>query len=172
MTTTDNTPHGEEQANTDASNEEVNNTADTNEEVTETKQETDWKSEARKWEARAKENVELAKKWKEHEDSFKTEEQKRIEELEAYKREVDAQKLEAVKYKLAAEKGLTPEALQLLDGNTEEELVSKADAIVALLSVNGTNNSPKPVSTQGKGNTTDEGDVDTLKAFFQDNLFN
>lgn len=170
MTTTDTTPHGEEEQATETSNEVTE--ANVTEEAAEIKQETDWKAEARKWEARAKENVELAKKWKEHEDSFKTEEQKRIEELEAFKREAEAQKLEAYKYKLASEKGLNAAALQLLDGNTEEELVSKADAIVALLSVNDTNNSPKPVSTQGKGNTIEEGDVDTLKAFFQENLFN
>lgn len=170
MTTTDATPHGEEQVNEveETSTEVTNSTenADT------AKPETDWKAEARKWEARAKENIDLAKKWKEHEDSFKTEEQKRLEELEAYKREVEANKLETVKYKLAAEKGLSPEALQLLDGNTEEELNSKADILLALLSVTGTNNSPKPVSTQGLGNTNQEESGDTLKNFFQENLFN
>lgn len=160
-------PQGTDAELTDASVEETSTT-----ETPELSWEDEKKkiiAESRKWEARAKENVALATKWKEHEDSFKTEEQKRLEELEAYKREKVAAELETLRYKVATEKNIPSSAIALLNGTNEEEIISKAEAIVSLLSAQ--TKSPAPVTTQGKGNSQQEVSGDTLKDFFEENLF-
>jgi hypothetical protein len=133
-------------------------------------EETNWKAEARKWEARAKENYALANKWKEYEDSSKTEEQKRIEELEAYRKEAEVNKLEALRYKIATEKNIPTSALTLLEGTTEEELVAKADALAALISAQP--KTPAPNQNQGKGNKDEVVSGSSLANFFEQNLFN
>lgn len=102
---------------------------------------TDWKTEARKWEQRAKDNLakvtELspaAARLAEIEESNKTADQKateRFEALEKSDREKDAaltereQKL--MRYEVAAAKGLDLKAALRLQGSTKEELEADAD---------------------------------------------
>lgn len=104
-------------------------------------QETDWKTEARKWEQRAKENLakvnELspaAARLAEIEESNKTAEQKTAERVAALE-EADRSKdatitgLEAklIRYEVAASKGLDLKAALRLQGSTREEIEADAD---------------------------------------------
>ncbi len=91
---------------------------------------TDWKAEARKWETRAKENREaLEARQKEIEDSQKTAEQKAAEASA----DATSARLEALRYKVAAEKGLTLSLAARLTGSTKEELEADADTLMALI---------------------------------------
>jgi len=57
-------------------------------------EETDWKSEARKWESRAKLNVDAADRWREYESSLKSEDEKRAERLVEVEKELEAERAE------------------------------------------------------------------------------
>lgn len=91
-------------------------------------QETDWKAEARKWEARAKENTEAAKRLSEIEEANKTEAQKAAERLTALERENEALKTSSLRAEVAAAKGVP---LALLTGASREELEAQAEALIA-----------------------------------------
>lgn len=102
---------------------------------------TDWKTEARKWEQRAKDNLakvtELspaAARLAEIEESNKTADQKaaeRFEALEKSDREKDAalaeREAKLLRYEVAAAKGLDLKAALRLQGSTKEELEADAD---------------------------------------------
>ena len=91
---------------------------------------TDWKAEARKWETRAKENREaLEARQKEIEDSQKTAEQKAAEASA----DATSARLEALRYKVAAEKGLSLSLAARLTGSTKEELEADADTLMAII---------------------------------------
>ncbi len=98
---------------------------------------TDWKSEARKWEKRAKENAEKADKWDEREKDAPTLEnlQKQVESLKA---EAKAAKAEAEHRTLLANvSAATGVPTSLLKGDTEEELKASAEAIAAFAKTSG-----------------------------------
>jgi len=121
--------------------------------------ETDWKSEARKWERRAKESVrfkELADKWLEYEKSQKPENERIAEELATLKQEAQSAKMALLRYEVARQKDVPISAAKLLTGETREELEEAADSLLELIA-NQSKSSPKPDSTQGqpvKGGTT------------------
>lgn len=97
--------------------------------------ETDWKAEARKWENRAKENLEkatsnetAAQRLAEIEEANQTEAEKvaaRLAAVEARNAELETQ---AVRTEVALEKGVP---VALLTGSTKEELEAAADALIA-----------------------------------------
>ena len=90
--------------------------------------ETDWKAEARKWEARAKDNTNAAARLAEIEESAKTDLQRARDEAERAKAEAAAAKVEAMRAKVANAKGI-PE--DLLTGTTQEDLEASADKLLA-----------------------------------------
>lgn len=96
----------------------------------------DWKKEARKWETRAKEASafkEQADKWREYENNQKSEHEKLAEELARAKEEASQASTELLRLKIASEKGITGDALELLTGSTQEELEAKADKLLSLI---------------------------------------
>lgn len=95
--------------------------------------EPDYKALAEKWEKFAKKNLEDAKAWREYEESQKTVEEKRAEELELLKTELAQERSAKLRFEIAADRGITGDALKLLDGNTREEIEEKADALLALI---------------------------------------
>ena len=97
----------------------------------EPKPETDWKAEAKKWELRAKENKTAAERLTTLEDSQKTEAQKLTDRAESAERERDEIRTESLRFRIAAEKGLTPKQASRLRGTTEEELTADADDLLA-----------------------------------------
>lgn len=115
--------------------------------------EIDWKAQARKWEARAKEahaDKELADKWREYEQSQKSDHEKLAEELERAKVEAANASAELVRLKVAAEKGIPADALDLLPGSSREELEAAADKLLSLIADQSKPKTPKPDENQGK----------------------
>lgn len=94
---------------------------------------TDWKAEARKWEARAKENRSAAAELQQLKDAEKTELQRAAEKVAAAQREAEAAKAEAARLRIAAKHGISEEYLDLLTGDDEEELEAKAKKLAALV---------------------------------------
>ena len=95
----------------------------------EAKAETDWKAEARKHETRAKENAAKAKQLDELMESQKTETQKLAERAAIAEKERDEARLDALRSKVGAAKRLPADVVDLLKGDTEEELVAHADRL-------------------------------------------
>jgi hypothetical protein len=87
---------------------------------------TRWKGEARKWERRAKENADKAKKYDEVEAKGKSAED-RLADLE---KKGAAASAEAIRLRVAMRKGLTETQAKRLVGTTEEELEADADELL------------------------------------------
>jgi hypothetical protein len=112
---------------------------------------TDWKAEARKWEARAKAakaDSDDALKWREYEASLKPAQERLAEELAAAKAQADSATAQLLRYEVAAEKGITGEATALLKGNTRDELEAEADILLKLIA--SQSKTPRPDANQGK----------------------
>jgi len=99
-----------------------------------TEEGTDWKSQARKWEQRAKENLaaakandDAAKRLAEIEEANKTEAEKTAERLAAAEKRAAELEAKALKAEVAAAKGVP---VSLLTGSTQEELEAAADALI------------------------------------------
>lgn len=101
---------------------------------------TDWKAEARKWEARAKENAPAAQRLAEIEESNKTELQKAQDRATAAEKVASDARAEALRSKIAGTKGIPEE---LLTGSTQEELEASADKLLAF---RGEQPKPEPVT--------------------------
>jgi hypothetical protein len=112
--------------------------------------ETDWKSEARKWESRAKADHELAQKWREYEDTQKSEHEKLADELARERAEAAQAKAELLRLRIASERGITGDATKLLKGSTQEELEAEADLLLSLIADQSKPKAPKPDENQGK----------------------
>lgn len=97
---------------------------------------TDWKSEARKWEARAKENKEAADALAALEEAKKTEEQKLQERLIAAEKLASQSAAEALRFKVLANAGIPEEYQDLVVGSTEEDLTAAASKVKALVAAN------------------------------------
>lgn len=98
---------------------------------------TDWKAEARKWESRAKSNfAELEKLRASDDDSGSTidELRRKNEELED---RINGFVLEGVKREVAAECGLSGDAVAFLHGDGREALVESAKALKGLIDHSG-----------------------------------
>lgn len=139
-------------------NEIANNTPeDTNPEIApeepQGKPEIDWKSEARKWENRAKASKadsEDAAKWREYEASLKPAQERLAEELAATKAEADEARAALLRYEIANAKGITGDATKLLKGKTAEELEAEADLLLSLIATQSKPKTPLPDENQGK----------------------
>lgn len=124
--------------------------------------EIDWKAQARKWEARAKDaqaDRELAAKWREYEASQKSEYEKLSEELAAAKAVADQATSKLVRYEVAANKGIPADAIDLLSGSNQEELEAAAEKLLALISDQSKPKSPRPDELQGKPATGNIGQL-------------
>lgn len=104
---------------------------------------TDWKAEARKWEARAKENKSAAEKLQELEDAKKSEIQKAQEVAHAAQAELAATRAEATRLRVAAKHGIGEDHLDLLSGDDEEELEAKASKLASLIKTTTEEHAPR-----------------------------
>lgn len=91
----------------------------------------DWKAEARKWERRAKENMEAARRLREAEEAEKTELQKMAERAEAAEKRAAEAEGRLLRLEVAQAKGLTAAQARRLQGATREELEADADDLLA-----------------------------------------
>jgi len=105
------------------------------------KDETDWKAEARKWEARSKENSTAAARLAEIEEASKTEAQKQAEALAAAQAKVkDYEAKEQIagwKAEVSKDTGVPATALA---GSTKEEIEAHAKVLKELIAPVGPNN--------------------------------
>lgn len=119
--------------------------------------EVDWKAEARKWESRAKADHEAAKRWREFEQSQKSDVEKMADELARFKAEASEASTKLLKFEVASQKGIPAEALDLLHGSSREDLEAAADKLLSLIADQSKPSTPKPDVNQGKpatGGTT------------------
>jgi len=155
--------------NAEATNEEI--TSPVNEEnAAEQPTEIDWKKEARKWEARAKsakEDKELADKWREYELSQKSTEEQLAARLAEYESREKEASTKLMRLELASEKGVNPELIAHLKGETREELEEAIDVLLSLTAESvKTKPNIKPNPEQGKPVDEAAGQItsrDTLK---------
>jgi hypothetical protein len=115
--------------------------------------EVDWKAQARKWEARAKDaqaDRELAAKWREYEENQKSDHEKLADELARAKAEASQASTELMRLKVASEKGIPADALALLNGSSREELEHAADTLLSLIADQSKPKTPLPDENQGK----------------------
>jgi ATP/maltotriose-dependent transcriptional regulator MalT len=127
--------------------------AETQTEEPQGSKDTDWKAEARKWEARAKAakgDSELAAKWREYEASLKPVQERLAEELAAEKARAESATATLLRYEVAAEKGISGDATRLLKGNTRDELEAEAELLLSLLANQSKPKTPLPDENQGK----------------------
>lgn len=100
--------------------------------VTPPEDKTDWKTEARKWEARSKENSAAAQRVAELDEASKTEAQKLESRAAKAEAERDTNASELAKYRTASKHGITEKELTLLTGKTEADLETQALAILGI----------------------------------------
>ena len=112
------------------------------------KPETDWKAEARKWQARAKENKSAADKLAEIEEASKTEAERQADRLAQLQAENARLQAEALRSQVAAAKGVPAD---MIAGSTEDELNAAADRLLAF---RGTP-TPAPTPDFGAGDRGD-----------------
>jgi hypothetical protein len=125
-------------------------------------EETDWKSEARKWETRAKSNVEAADRWREYETSLKSEDEKRAERLAEVEKELETERAQRARLEIASAKGISGEAVNLLTGTTRDEIEKQADALLALIADQSNPKPPKPIDRQGRETTENNSTADAF----------
>lgn len=110
--------------------------------------ETDWKAEAKKWEARAKENKGAADRLAQLEESQKTEAQKLADRATKAEQSAATATAEALRWRIAARNGISDEDAEIfLTGATEEALTRQAERLVAL---RGTGQASAAVGPQGQ----------------------
>lgn len=91
---------------------------------------------------------ELEDRIREFEDAQKSEDQKRSERLAESEKHAATNALKALRYEVAAERGLPLTAAGRLQGETKEELAADADELIALLGEQK-NSTPRPDPSQG-----------------------
>jgi len=101
---------------------------------------TDWKAEARKWEARSKENSTAAQRLAAIEEEKKTDEQRVTDRIAAAEKRATDLEAQVARAEVAAAKGIPA---GLLHGGTKEELEAEADALIAFRGEQ-TKEDPKP----------------------------
>jgi hypothetical protein len=137
----------------------------------ETKPEIDWKSKAREWEKRAKENKAAADRLSEMEESSKTEAQKLADRAAKAETELNELRLASLRSDVALEKGLTAAQARRLIGETREELEADADLFLADLGETGKPRAPRPDANQGRsGAGAPKSTADSFAEFFRNNL--
>jgi uncharacterized protein involved in type VI secretion and phage assembly len=109
-----------------------------------------WKSRARSWERQAKDKKDAAAKWEDYQKSLKTIEEQRAEEMNQIQRQLEEERAQRIRLEVASERGITGDAVKLLDGKSREEIEEKADALLELMEVQSKPKQPRPDSNQGQ----------------------
>jgi hypothetical protein len=148
--------------NTEATTENTEVTSTDNENAAEQATDIDWKKEARKWEARAKsakEDKELADKYREYIDSQKSETEKLTDKLAQYEAKEREANAKLLRLEIASDKGISPEVLAHLKGETREELEAAVDVLLNSLAAESVKPKTKPNPEQGKSTDSAAGQI-------------
>jgi murein DD-endopeptidase MepM/ murein hydrolase activator NlpD len=111
----------------------------------------DWKAEARKWEARSKENATAARRLAELEEASKSDLQKALERAEAAERRATEYELTAARAEVASQAGIPADVLR---GATREELEAHAASLKAVLDAQTAPRGPVVTNPGGTPTTT------------------
>lgn len=94
-----------------------------------------WRTQSRRWEERAKRNADAARRWDAYQQSHRTEEKKRADELAALTKDRDTARSDARRARAAVRHGLTEDQLALIDtSGTDEDFEARAAALAEMLS--------------------------------------
>lgn len=107
--------------------------------------ETDWKAEARKWEARAKENTSAREELDRLKQAQMTELEKAQQVAAKAQADVEAARVEALRYRIAAQFGINEHTDLILTGADEDTMTRQAE----LWASRTPSTSPKPDPAQG-----------------------
>lgn len=110
--------------------------------------------------------AEFERAQREAEDAAKTEEQRREERLAELERTARESELKALRFEVAAAKGIPLAAAARLAGSSREELEADADELKWLLTPEP--RSPKPDPSQGGGETEKSGSVSSGRDLFRE----
>lgn len=97
---------------------------------------TDWRAEARKWEARAKSNNDAAAKLAEIEESKKSETQKLQDQLAQYEQRATQAERDRERLAVIAKHGIPEEYHDLIHGTDSESLAASAAKVKTLITAN------------------------------------
>lgn len=114
---------------------------------------TDWKAEARKWEARAKENNSAAQKLAEIEESKKSETQKLQEQLAQFQERATAAERDRERLAVIAKHGIPEEYHDLVHGTDTDSLAASAAKVQALITANAQPQSEASYVIPSEGNS-------------------
>lgn len=130
-------------------------------------EETDWKAEARKWEQRAKENRSAADELARIREAQKTDAERAAEALETARNEAAQARAELLRYRTAAEYGITSaEDIELfLTGTDEETLQRQAKALSERTAATSSPRAPRPDPNQGRPGGAPRSKGDAFAAF-------
>lgn len=103
--------------------------------------ETDWKAEARKWEARAKEYKPAAEQLAQIQEANKTAEQKQADHVATLTTERDQATVKSLRYEVCEDMDLSLKSAKFLTGSTKAEIEESARALKELLG-SGTTGKP------------------------------
>lgn len=117
------------------------------------------RSEAAKYRTQARENAEKAKAYDEYVQSQKTEQEQMAEALDAASRERDSLRTELMRMKVAQEKQLPASLVDRLRGDSEEEMLADADAL--LEGLKSSLPKPKPSAEQTGAGVVGDADAPT-----------
>jgi hypothetical protein len=111
-----------------------------------------WKALARKHEERAKENAEAAKKVQQLEDAQKSEQQRLEERAAAAERERDKATADALRYRVAAQHGISGDDVDLLEGVADPDLLEARAKRIAELRKAAEKTPAQPTPSRPKEN--------------------
>lgn len=133
----------------------------------------DWKAKARDWERRAKENKTAADELAAIKEAQKTEAEKAADTLRAAQAEAEQARASLLRYKTAAEHGITDadDIALFLTGTDEETLTRQAQRLAERSQSDGRPRSPRPDTTQGRqGESGPRSTADSFAEFFRNTL--
>ncbi|MFL1441825.1 hypothetical protein [Nocardiopsis protaetiae] len=110
----------------------------------------DWKAKAREWEKRAKENKAAADRLAELEEAQKSEEQRRQEQLEEALGAASRTQHDLWRERAARRYGLDDELVPFLSGETEEEVLARAETLASKITAPAPGGR-RPDPSQGQG---------------------
>lgn len=131
-----------------------------------------WKAKAREQEKRAKDNAAAAKRLAEFEEASKSETQKLAERADAEFNRANSAEAELLRYKVANEKNVPPNAMKFLTGTTREEIEASAKDVLELLGDAGKPRAPKPDPNQGRATSEATSPAAEFASIIQQQLAN
>lgn len=112
---------------------------------------TDWKSEARKWQARAKANQDASVRLQEIEDGQKSETERLTSALQKAESRAAESELAALRLKVALKAGLPVDLADRVRGDTEEAMLKDAETVLTLLKADSKAERPAPRAGGDRG---------------------